>query len=704
MRNEHPVARLMQRWRTRASERRRARWAGRERGQPDAGAWHQVLFERHQDALVTFEPPSMRIISSNLAAARLFGVDHPAELAHLDVLALSPVFQPDGSRSDERARRAVAVACRDGSHFFEWTHRRIDGCEFPATVLLTPIAQAGRTIYLGTVRDVSAQRRVELDLARSRERFELAVRGSQDGIWDWDLQDNSLFLSARWKEMLGHGDHELPNDFASFADNLHPDDRARVMNYVEHYLAGELDRFRMEFRMRHRDGSYRWILARGEAVRDAGGIPYRMAGSHSDITGQKLVEEELKAANERLEQATTLANAMAAEAAMASASKSEFLANMSHEIRTPMNGVIGMTGLLLDTDLAPDQRRCARTIQSSAEALLAIINDILDFSKIEAGKLDIETLDFDLAALMDDFGQLMALRAREKSLAFTCAPDDDVPVHLRGDPGRLRQVLTNLVGNAIKFTATGRVDVRAAVVEQDAGSVLLRFAVRDTGIGIPAAAQDRLFQVFSQVDASVARQYGGSGLGLAISRQLTGLMGGEIGVESEEGAGSEFWFTARLARQDERTRADGDETVADEDDPAPTLPADARILVAEDNAVNQQVALGLLRKLGLKAEAVASGEEAVAALASLPYDLVLMDVQMPGMDGLEATARIRAPGSPVRDRTVPIIAMTARAMQGDRERCLEAGMNDYLSKPVKARELATTLARWLPAPVVPAGS
>ena len=700
MSRNHRVAARMGHLRARLARRRRERWQPRALARGAAEAWHQVFFERHQDALVTFEPPSWRIVSGNPAAARLFGCEDPAELSRLDILALSPVFQPDGSRSDVRACEAVDTACAQGSHFFEWTHRRVDGREFPATVLLTRIVRDGSAVYLGTVRDISAQRRVERDLARSRERFELAVRGSQDGIWDWDLQDNSLYLSPRWKQMLGYRDDELPNRFASFVDLLHPEDKAWVMDYMGRYLSGEVDEYRIEFRMRHREGSERWILARGEAVRDAGGIPFRMAGSHTDITGQKLVEEELTAANERLEQATALANGMAAEAAMANAAKSEFLANMSHEIRTPMNGVIGMTGLLLDTDLDPRAAPLRRTVQASGEALLALINDILDFSKIEAGKLDIG--DPRLRPRAAAHGRLRSAHGaqgpREGPRFRSCALDPDTPVHLRGDPGRLRQILTNLVGNARQVHRDeGEVDqVRAHVAARTLTSCCAS----------ASATRASAFRPRSRIACSRPSRrptprwrgkYGGTGLGLAISKPADEHDGRPDRRRSARRAqGSEFWFTVRLGEQDERARAAATDTAAEQPEETPTFPADARILVAEDNVVNQQVALGMLRKLGLRADAVASGEEAVTALASLPYDLVLMDVQMPEMDGLEATARIRASDSPVHDHEVPIVAMTAHAMQGDRDRCLAAGMNDYLSKPVKAVALAAALARWLP--------
>ena len=687
-----------------------------------------------------------------------------------------------------------------------------------------------------SIRDVTQRKQAETHLQESENKFNQVLKAAQDAIIMIDSQGRIILWNDAAVRMFGYDTEEaLGRDLHQLLAPVRFHE-AHAVGFAEFRRTGsgpavgimlELAALRKGGEEFPVEISLSSLLLHGE---------WHAIGILRDITERRQAQNELVATNAQLEQAIARADEMALQAELANQAKSEFLANMSHEIRTPMNGVIGMSGLLLDTELTAEQRQYAQLVRSSGEALLRVINDILDFSKIEARKLELEVLDFNLRATLEDAAELLALKAEEKGLELVCMIDPATPLWLRGDPGRLRQVLVNLGGNAVKFTHEGEVVIRAGLANEDDQQAMVRFTISDTGIGIPDDRIGTLFSPFTQVDGSTTRRYGGTGLGLSISKQLVELMGGQIAVESREGEGSIFSFAAIFGKQppdarhlsaladltnvrvlvvddhptnrllattlarswgcriDEtsdprstlsllRTAArsgdpyqvalldmqmpeiDGEElgrlikadpgvrdtvlimmtslgqrgdarrlaglgfatyltkpirqeqlhdalalalgrkTRGTETTPQPLITRHtvaearlqgARILLIEDNITNQQVAVALLKKLGCRVEVAANGQEALEALRTIPYDLVLMDCHMPEMDGFEATRRIRNADSTVLDVTIPVIAMTARTMAGDREECLQAGMNDYLAKPIDLNTLAAMLAKWLP--------
>jgi PAS domain S-box-containing protein len=557
---------------------------------------------------------------------------------------------------------------------------------------------------VGASKDITDRKQAEQALKTSEEKFRQLAENIREVFWMMNAQGTEiLYVGPAYEQIWGRSCASLYANPMDWLEAIRPEDREHAHRIFMRQLQGEsID---SEYRILTPDGREKWIRDRAFPVRDQSGEIIRIAGIAEEITEQKRHERELVRARE--------------DADAANRAKSRFLANMSHEIRTPMNGVVGMNQLLLETSLTPEQRHYVEVAQDSGRTLLTLIDDILDLSKIESGKMVLENASFNLSHIVEDVARLLSLQAHAKGLRLDVRVSPAIPRLLRGDAHRLRQVLTNLAANAVKFTERGAVTVHASLESAHDGGANVRFSVADTGIGISDEQIAGLFSPFVQADASTTRRYGGTGLGLTISKQLVERMGGAIGVESRPGEGSTFWFTACFEHasagerepRTEQTQEAGSENASsvqaglDQAGPGanPTCPAHRssgearsahheRILVAEDNFTNREVILAQLRKLGYIAHAVSNGVEAVDTVQRGGYDLVLMDCAMPVMDGYEATHRIRQS----LQAHIPIIALTASAMAPDRERCLAAGMDDYLAKPVELGRLEKTLARWAP--------
>ncbi|MFA6286639.1 MAG: PAS domain S-box protein [Opitutaceae bacterium] len=769
--------------------------------------------------------PSGKIRFFNKGAEKMLGYSNE------EMIGRSPAVFHDAAEVSVRAAELTAKlgrAVEPGFEVFvarvregevdmrEWTYVCKDGHRLPVLLSVTALREADGKItgFLGIAQDLTGRKRAEEALRTSEEQFRNAFEFAGIGMAIVGLDGSWVRVNAALCDIIGYDEPTLLEK--TFLDITHPEDLDADLDNVRSLLAGKVRFYHMEKRYFHRDGHVVWVRLTASVVRDAAGVPLHFVSQLEDITDRKNLAENLAKARD--------------EALAASRMKSEFLANMSHEIRTPMNGIIGMSGLLMETELTPDQREMGNVIQHSSESLLGIINDILDFSKIEAGRLRIESEEFELREVVEEALALLAPRAHEKGVELICDFDDRLAYRLLGDAGRLRQVLINLVGNAVKFTEQGEVLVRVRLLRENAGRVSFHCLVSDTGIGIEPEARKRLFQPFTQADGTTTRRFGGTGLGLAISRQLIGLMGGEIDFESEPGRGSKFWFELSLQRRtpilpalDRHLPAGLRALVVDDNEtnlkilaaqfaafgveaemlaePAlflprlieqhkagapfalgvldwnmpqlnglhlalqirarpefaglplimlssaghlanpqqieaakfaalltkpvrseqlhrsltailglesvvPAKPANPgwamvrrppgsglRILMAEDNRTNQMVARRILEKMGHTVDVVENGLELLIRLPRQPYDAVLMDCQMPGMDGYEATRQIRSGKIEGINRDIPVIALTAYAMADDRLKCLQAGMNDYVTKPIRPDHLHEAFLR-----------
>ena len=663
------------------------------------------IFEHDHETGAIFWSPEMR-------KSHGWGPDEPVTVAGF----VRCVHPEDRDGIAQAVRRAHDPA-GDGRYDVEYRVIRADGAiRWLVTRSQTVFEGEGAARHpvrtSGVALDFTQRQEASEALKESEERLRLALTATQQGLYDLNVQTGEAVVSPEYALMLGYEPATFQETNERWRERLHPDDREAVYRAYTDCISGRTSEYRVELRQRSKGGEWKWILSLGKVVAtDAQGRPLRMLGTHTDITSRKLAEEEVRKARDELEvrvqeRTAQLQQArLAAEAA--SEAKSRFLAMMSHEIRTPLNGVTGVLHLLQKEGLTAQQQRWIEMANTSAGTLLSVINDVLDFSKVEAGRLDLHVVATDLHSTVKATADTFTGRAVDKGLAWSLSVDPQVPRYVLTDGDRLTQVLGNLLSNAIKFTDAGKVSLRVTPGVSQPDHIRVRFEVIDTGVGVGAEHLERLFKPFFQVDDSTTRRHGGTGLGLGICKHLVELMGGTIGVVSEAGKGSTFWFDLPL-----KAAASGPESQpAESIEVAVTTPSAAplsapqqplgRVLLAEDNEINQELAREMILFAGCECDCVVNGREAVRAAATGRYDMVIMDCMMPEMDGYAATQAIRAEearraasGHP--PRHFPIIALTANAMEGDRRECLAAGMDDYLTKPFDPEEVGRVIRKWLP--------
>jgi len=639
------------------------------------------------------------LIDCNEATVKFFGLKSKEEFIK-GYYDFSPEYQPNGNRTEDEVKRVMAEAIEKGRCVVEWLHILRDGSPALVEATIIPIEYKGEQVIIVYNRDLREYKKMMAEIDKRTEEMELQLLklnlmtdAAKIGLWDMvvDADDpvkatNKFMWSQEFRQMLGFTDEsDFPNILASWSDRLHPEDQEHTLKTFAAHLTDKSGKtpYSIEYRLKTKTGEYRYFNAFGETLRNDDGIPLRTAGALMDITERKTMEQELAKA--------------LTEAQQASKAKGDFLSVMSHEMRTPMNAIIGMTTIGKKAIDSTEKDIALNKISDASTLLLGVINDILDMAKIEANKLELVHNEYDLKKMFQKIASIVTFNINEKEQTLDVSIDNKVPSYFIGDEQRLAQVITNLMSNAMKFTPKGgNIRLEVDFMNEVGGICELKFTVADSGIGISPEQQEKLFQAFEQAESGTSRAYGGTGLGLAISKNIIELMEGTIWVESELGQGAKFIFTVKLKRGDGSSMAESDHEVTGVISSDVSL-VGKKLLLVEDIEINREIVIALLEDTGIDIDCAENGQEALDIITTNPdkYDIVFMDVQMPKMDGHEATRRIRALPAIKRKERLPIIAMTANVFTSDIEQCLASGMNEHLSKPLDMDKVMEVLRRYL---------
>ncbi|MFT5702713.1 MAG: PAS domain S-box-containing protein [Rickettsiales bacterium] len=609
----------------------------------------------------------------------------------------NPLWIKDVQKDDNflRAKLGFKIAVRGGFAMPILVNEEVFAIlEFYSSKTIEPnlemidiMSLASKKIHIAIERRLSdkkldlAKKLMEKDFVNLKEQkdlLEACWQGSTEASWSVNLITRKITFSDRWKEMIGYETNEIGEDESEWSSRVHPDDYEATQIIMERHLSKK-GPYLQEYRIKTKSGEWRWFKCSGQASWNEDGVPYRLSGSSLDIHDVKMAVENLKIDKKKAEDFNQ--------------AKTNFLSNMSHEIRTPMNGIIGMASLLKITKLDDIQKEHVQLILDSSDHLMQIINNILDISKIEAGKIELENINFDLKNTAQEVLILMGAIAKGKNIDFNLEYSEKIPSYVIGDQGRIRQILFNLVSNAIKFMDNGKIGIIFVLEKQENDRLILEISVKDQGIGIPKDKLDKIFHKFDQADVSTTRKFGGSGLGLPICRELVQMMGGDMKVESILNEGSNFYFTINLGFSEVQSGIVV--KIKDPEYKDPINLENINVLLAEDNSINQKVMINLLSKYGCSVTPSGNGEEAVEQVLKQKFDIILMDCQMPEMDGYEATRIIRDLEQKNQQTASIIIAVTANALKEDKEKCLAAGMDDYLFKPIYDKDLSDILEKWI---------